>query len=121
MKVIKNIKSIIEFCKDKKTFIIYFTNNFWRYILNYYNEPNQENIYICFKLREIFIEYHDLILNVFEKEHTKFTIKKEAINYFERDEFAFILDQIIKKYINNKELENVMKIQKLNLLKNYVL
>ena len=110
MKVIENIKSIIEFCKDKKTFIIYFTNNFWKYILNYYNEPNQENIYICFKLREIFIEYHDLILNIFEKEDTKFTIKKEAINYFERDEFAFILDQIIKKYINNKELENIEKL-----------
>ena len=110
IEVIENIKSIIEFCKDKKAFLVYFTNNFWKYILNYYNEPNQENIYICFKLRGIFIEYHDLILNVFEKEDTKFTIKKEAINYFERDEFAFVLDQIIKKFINNKELKNIEKL-----------
>jgi len=110
MKIIENIKSIIVLCKDKKTFLIYFTNNFWKYTLNYYNDPSQENIYICFKLREIFIEYHDLIIKVFEKEDTKFTIKKEAINYFERDEFAFILDQIIKKYINNKEIENIEKL-----------
>ena len=116
MKVIGNIKSIIEFCKDKQTFLIYFTNNFWKYILKSYYELNQENIYICFKLREIFIEYHDLILNIFEKKDTKFIIKKEAINYYERDEFAFLLDQIIKNYINNKELTNI---EKLSLITKY--
>ena len=84
-----NIKSIINFYKEKKAFLIYFTNNFWRYILKYYNEPTQENIEICFKLREIFIQYYDLVLYVFNKKDEIFIIKKEAYNYFKRDEFAF--------------------------------
>ena len=108
--VINNIKSIIQFCKDQKTFLIYFTNNFWKYILNYYNEPTQDNIEICFKLRETFIKYYELVLKVFEKQDAKFTIKKEAINYFERDEFAFLLDQIIRKYNNNTDVKNIEKL-----------
>ena len=33
--MINNIKSIINFCKEKKVFLIYFTNYFWIYILYY--------------------------------------------------------------------------------------
>ena len=110
LEVIDNIKSIIKFCKDKKTFLIYFTNNFWKYILNYYNEPKIDNIYICFQLRGTFMEYHDLVLKVFEKKDAKFTIKKDSTNYFERDEFAFLLDQIIRKYNNNPEVKNIEKL-----------
>jgi hypothetical protein len=29
--VTNNIRSIIRFCKEQKTFLIYFTNNFWKY------------------------------------------------------------------------------------------
>jgi hypothetical protein len=109
--VINNIKSIIKFCKEKNTFLIYFTNNFWQYILNYYNEPTIDNIKICFDLREIFIRYYDLVLKIFEKKDAKFTIKKEVINYFERDEFAFLLDQIIRKYNENPEVKNIEKLR----------
>ena len=45
---------IIEFSKKNKAFLIYFTNNFWKFILSCYNEPNQDNIYICFQFRNIF-------------------------------------------------------------------
>ena len=109
--VIKNIKSIIEFSKKNKTFLIYFTNNFWRYILNYYNEPIQDNILICYKLREIFIKYHDLVIEIF-KDKKKYVIKSDAINYYGRDEFAFLLDQIIRRFINNnnKGLQNIDKL-----------
>ena len=108
--VIGNITSIIDFCKKKKTFLIYFTNNFWQYILNYYNEPKMDNIKICFELRKIFVKYHDLVIEVFEKKDPKYTIKKEAINYFQRDEFAFLLDQIIRKYNNNPDVINIEKL-----------
>jgi hypothetical protein len=97
-KVIENIKSIIGFSNEKRTFLLYLTNDFWQYILNYYKEPNQDNIKICYKLREAFIDYYNLVLKVFEKKDAKFTIKKDAINYFERDEFAFLLEQMIRKY-----------------------
>ena len=114
--VFNNIKSIINFCKEKKAFLIYFTINFWKYILNYYNEPTQDNIEICFKLREIFIQYYDLILYVFDKKDEKSIIKKEVFNYFERDEFAFLLDNKIRRYNNNSK---VTFIEKLRLIKKY--
>ena len=114
--VFNNIKSIINFYKEKKAFLIYFTNNFWRYILKYYNEPTQENIEICFKLREIFIQYYDLVLYVFNKKDEIFIINKEAYNYFERDEFAFILNLNIKSYNNNSK---ATYIEKLRLIKKY--
>ena len=110
-KIIKSIKLIIEFSCKNKTFLIYFTNNFWKYILNCFNEPNQDNIYICFELRKVFIEYYKLVIEVFKDKEKKFVIKNDAINYFELDEFAFLLDQIIRRYIiNNKELENIEKL-----------
>ena len=109
--IIENIKSIIEFSKKNKTFLVYFTNNFWRYILNNYKIPKQDNIEICFKLREIFIKYYNLVIDVFKEKDKKFTIKNDAINYFERDEFAFLLDQIIKKYLNiQKDLNSIEKL-----------
>jgi len=110
-KIIKSIKLIIEFSKKNKTFLIYFTNNFWKYILSCYNEPNQDNIYICFQFREIFIEYYNLVIEIFkDKERKKFVLKNDAINYYELDEFAFLLDQMIRKFINKKELENIEKL-----------
>ena len=111
-KIINNIKLIIDFSNKNNTFLVYFTNDFWKYILKFYNEPNQNNIYICFKLREIFLKYHELVNKQFkEKDEKKFTIKKDANNYFEVDEFAFLLDLIIRRYINtNTELTNIEKL-----------
>ena len=110
--LINKVKLIIKFCKEKNTFLIYFTNNFWQYILNYYNKPKDDYIEICFKLRELFKEYHSLVLNIFKDKSESFTIKKEAKIYFERDEFAIILDQIIRQDNNNSEKikENIDKL-----------
>ena len=111
IKMIKNIELLIRFCRENKTFLIFFTTSFWKYILNNFNEPNQNNIFICSKLREIFIKYNDLVNIIFEKKDKKFSIKNDANSYYELDEFAYLLDQIIKKYIiNNKELENIEKL-----------
>ena len=110
-KIIRNIKSIIEFCENNNTFLIYFTNNFWKYILNYFNEPTQDNISICYELRKLFLLYYDLVIKKFEKKPKKFTIKNEVINYFEIDEFAFLLDQMIKKHLSEKkDLESIEKL-----------
>ena len=108
--IIKNIESLIAFSREKKAFLVYFTNNFWKHVLYYYNESKYDNIYICYKLREIFFKYYDLCNEIFKDKDEEFTIKKEAINYFEKDEFAFLLDQIIRKYINNPEVTNIEKL-----------
>ena len=113
--MLKNIKAIIKYCKENKTFLIYFTNNFWSYILSYYNEPKQNNIYICFQLRELFKKYNKLVDDIYnlleKKDKVKMTtIKKEANSYFERDEFAFILAQMITKYNNKSEVSDIEKL-----------
>ena len=117
IKFIKKIDLLISFSKIEKIFLIYFTNNFWKYILNNFNEPNEVSIYICYKLREVFMKYYDLVNEIFKDRYKKFTIKYDAINYYELDEFAILLDKNIKKYIiNNKKLENI---EKLALIKQY--
>ena len=65
--IIKNIKSIITFSTKNKIFFIYFTENFWRYIINAYNEPKQDNILICYELRNIFMRYYELVMEVYKE------------------------------------------------------
>ena len=88
--LLENIESIINFSKKKSTFLIYFTNKFWEYILNYYNEPKQDNILICSKLREIFIDYFYLVNKVIPENGQKFDIIREnAKTYFEKKKIEF--------------------------------
>jgi hypothetical protein len=116
--VLNNIRSIIKFCNKNSTFIIYLTNNFWQYVLNYYNEAKDDNIVICYNLRNIFMDYRDCVMKIFEKKDAKFSIKSDANIYFQRDEFAIILDQIIKKYNNNPE-NNMTNMDKLGFITKY--
>ena len=62
LKIINSIKLII-----KKMNIF----NFWINILNKLNEANQDNISICFKFREIFIKYHDKVIEIFKNKERK--------------------------------------------------
>ena len=116
-KFINNIKSIIQYSLEKNIFFTYFKNNFWKKILNYFIEPKSDSIYNCYLLRQVFIQYHKLVLETFKTEKELNSIKKEAIDYFNNDEFAFCLDKIINTYIQeNKELKNI---EKLNLITEY--
>ena len=108
-KTIGAIKDIISFCKKNGIFLVHFTNDFWQYILYYFKEPTQNNIQICFGIREAFINYYNLVIKTFTKKVSN--IKKEAQTCFDNDEFAFLLDEIIKRYlISNKTLKNIEKL-----------
>ena len=112
-KIIKEISNIIDFSKKKNTFLVHFTNDFWKYVLNYYNDPLLGNIKICSKLRDTFIKYYKLVEKIFDKKNEKgkdSNIKKEAKNYFATDEFAFLIDQIIRKVLKKEELSNIEKL-----------
>ena len=105
--LINKIDSLIKFCRDENTFLVHFTENFWKYVLNYYNEAKQENIKTCFELRETFKKYYDLVEKIFkkiEKKDKHYSIYKEAKNYYDRDELAFLLDQIIRKCNKDPEV-----------------
>ena len=114
LKIIKEIKEIIDFSSKNLIFLIHFTNEFWKYILNIYNKPMIDNIKICSKLRDAFNEYYKLVEKIFEKtkEKESLLIKKEANNYYQTDEFAFLIDQIMKKVLRdeNQELDNIQKL-----------
>ena len=106
---INKIEKIIEFSNKNDMILVHFTNAFWYYILYYFREPNQENILNCQKIRMAFIQSYDLVTNVFKNKESK--IKKDVINYYEKDEFAILLDQIIRKYLNNnKSMSNIEKL-----------
>ena len=104
--IIPAIESIIYFSKENKVLLVYFHSIFWMYILKNYNELNDTNISICYRLREIFVKYNDLVNELF-KNNKKSYIKDDINKYYERDEFSFLLDKNIKKYLEiNKELSN---------------
>ena len=89
--IIPSIESIINFSIEMRILLIYFTNIFWRNILKHYNKSNVYCINICYRLREIFINYNYLVKILFSDKNYEKINKKEIqidINkYFERDEF----------------------------------
>ena len=102
------IEGIIWLSSENDMILVHFTNSFWYYILYCFKEPNQENILKCKNTRMRFIKYYDLVTKIFKNKESK--IKKDAISYYEKDEFAILLDQIIRKYLNNeKPLINIEK------------
>ena len=113
--IMKKIEDIIGFSSENDMILVHFTNSFWYYILYCFREPNQENILNCKNIRMTFIKYYDLVTKVFKNKESK--IKKDAINYYEKDEFAILLDQIIRKYLNNEKY--MTNIEKLGLITKY--
>ena len=59
--IIPSIESIINFSIEMRILLIYFTSIFWRNILKHYNKSNVYCINICYRLREIFINYNYLV------------------------------------------------------------
>ena len=112
--MINKIKNIIIFNKEEDKIIVYFTNEFWKYLLSCYKKPIQENILICFELRKIFKLYYALVE---EKIKENIIIKKDAKNYRDTDEFAFLLNKNIKIYFDNQN--DLTNIQKLGYIKKY--
>jgi len=109
------IKSIIEYSIEIQTLVLFIKETFWMKLLKEYNIPDWENINNCFKLRMLFREYNTLINKLYKdegeiqeskktkKENISQIIKKEINRYYDRDEFAFILNQNIKKLFEIKK------------------
>ena len=110
--IISRIETIIDFSREKNKLLIYFSSNFWIYILKHYKEPNAKsilNITICYKLRKVLNRYNRLIANLFydTKIDDENKIKTDIQKYIDMDEYAKIIDNNIKFYfINNKEITN---------------
>ena len=118
--IIKLIQEIIEYSKNNEILIIYLKSEFWINLLKQYNKPDMENINICYRLREIFKEYNKLINMLYKdsNDENKSNIRKDINNYYLRDEFAFILNNNITKYL---EIENdtLLDHEKLGIIEKY--
>ena len=110
-KIIQYIESINNFSFEKNKFFVHFSSNFWIYILKSYNEPKKDNIYFCFKLREAFKKYYELVIKIFKQEKIS-SIMNETTIYFNRDEFDFVLNRMINEFIqNNNSLSDIEKLK----------
>jgi hypothetical protein len=118
--IIKLIESIIKYSSENKMLVIYIKSTFWIYLLKQYNIPDWENINNCYKLRELFKKYKELINDLFKEEAKKTesnkkkkdekdissNIKNDINRYYERDEFAFILNRNIKDFFEIKKRQD---------------
>ena len=110
------IEKIIEFSKREKILAIYMKSTFWINLIKEYNIPDWENISNCHKLRKIYKEYNKLINSLYEEsakgpkksKGDDNDIKSDINRYYERDEFAFILNKNIKDFFanNSKKIKN---------------
>ena len=114
--MIENINNIISSCDENGIFLVHFSNDFWKYILYHYKEPTQINIQICFEKRKTFVNYYNLVIKIFGKKKSS-NIKKDAQICFDNNEFAFLLDDLIKRVLKtSKTLKNI---EKLNYITKY--
>ena len=115
--IIESILNIIEYSSDNQILVVYLKSTFWIYLLKQYNIPDLENINNCYKLRELFKKYKNLINELYKEEvknlesNKKKKDNKDIISiiindvnrYYERDEFAFILNRNIKDFFEMKK------------------
>ena len=114
--IIKHIEKIIKFSKTKNLLAIYMKSTFWINLITNYNNPDLENIVNIHNLRELYKKYNQLIKELYQHDTKLSKKEKERINdiktdinrYYERDEFAFLLNKNIRDYFekNKNDLKN---------------
>ena len=105
----------MEFSKKERTLIVYIKVTFWINIIKEYDISDWENINYLHKLRELYKKYNSLIDFLYEaipkeeskdkknKKKKKDDIKNEINSYYERDEFALILNKNIKGFFEKEK------------------
>ena len=99
--IIKGIKSINQFSDTNNFILVYFKSEFWKNLLKEFNKPSPDCFIICWKLRELFIDYDKLIKKICDKEKDK-DIIKDIKNYRDIDAFAYLLNENIKNFFKEK-------------------
>ena len=120
--LVKLIENIISFSLDNKILIIYMQSSFWEKIINEYNIPNFENIDNIYNFRRLYMKYHKLINDLYikdtESKEKYNTIKNDINRFYEKDEFAFILNKNIKNFLEEKS-NSLRKIEKLCVIEQF--
>ena len=101
----------MTFQKRKKILAISIKSTFWINLIKEYNIADWENIDNIHKLRELYKKYNHLVKELYEGETKLLKNEKERINdiktdinrYYERDEFAFMLNKNIKDFFEESK------------------
>ena len=116
--IIKLIEKIIDFSEKEKILAIYIKSAFWKKLIKEYNIPDWENIDNCYNLRKLYKKYNKLVNSLYGEETKGKTskikkddtdnIKKDIKRYYDRDEFAFVLNKNVKDFIelNKNRISN---------------
>ena len=119
----KLIDALIEFSKKEKVLAIYMKSTFWINLIKKYDIPNWENINNLYELRNIYKKYNELINSLYNektegdikskknKKSTKINIQSDINRYYDRDEFAHLLNKNIKDFFQ-KDKEKKEKKEK---------
>ncbi len=103
--IIDLIEKIISFSENEKKLLIFFTNEFWKNIIVNYSTATKENITICFKLRNLFERYYNLVIKNEKKENE--IIYSEATELHNIEYYGSLLDKIILNFIEiEKNIDN---------------
>ena len=100
--ITNGITSINKYSEEIKNLLVYFKSDFWKSILKEFNKPDPDCFEVCLKLREIFIEYSKIIKSICDKEKDK-DIIKDITDFLKIDEFAYLLNDNIRKYFTEKK------------------
>ena len=119
--IINSIKEIIKYSTDNKILIIYLKSEFWIVLLKQYNIPDIKNIDSCHRLRDLYKEYNNLIDSLYKDttDEKEKNIQKDINKYYWRDEFAFILNNNIKKLLEIDDGEYKKAQVKLGIIEKY--
>ena len=118
--IINIVNQLIEYSKNNSILAIYLKTGFWKNLLKQYSKPDLTYIDKCYRIRNLFKEYKDLVNNLYDKTSDKNELnRKDDINrYNERDEFAFDLNLNIKELIELKK-DQYNDEEKLGMIRKY--
>jgi len=113
----KLIEEIIEFSKKENIIAINLTSTFWINLIAEYDFADWINLKNCHMLREVYKRYNSLIKNIkvdnnnYNNKDIKIDnynkIKNDINKFYDRDQFAIMLDKNIKEFLEkNKKIKN---------------
>ena len=73
--IIKGKRNINNFSDENKILLVYFKSDFWYGILKEFNKANPDYFLVYRNLRDIFIDYNNLIKSICDKEKDKDILK----------------------------------------------
>ena len=98
----KGIKSIYDYSKDIEKLLVYFKSDFWKSLLKAFEQPEANCFRVCYELRQIFIEYNNVVESICDPENDK-KIMKDIGDLYKTDDFAYHLNEKIKIFFHNKK------------------